>query len=144
MNTTSKKENKFYVSEKSIASALKIAKLSGSGLRTITANNKGIYPIEFKKDGTKSVIRYITSKVFSDNIKTGKAIPASDFIKAFSDYRSGEKAIELVRIVSKIIGREYGNLNRLYSEFNSKVSKGLIVSFRPEIEKEKIGEYLKI
>ena len=136
----------FYAEKGSEKKALLKARLSGSGLRVPTAISGGSYPIEFKKDGTKTVIRVLISrsKKLSGLFTSGKAIDAIDLLSEFTEVKSGEKAIEFTKTVSAIIGRSYGNLNRLYSEFKSKIGSGLIRSFAIAVPEEKRAEYISL
>jgi len=135
-----------------IKTALKIAEKSGNPSKVSTARSNGTYFLTDSINGTGLVNRYIVGKYFSEKVKSGKKIPANDFINAIKDTIEKNIAPKITTAIATIFGvigkdgKPYNNFPKggySLSNIRKQVERGIVV----EYSAEKIGDisaYLNI
>ena len=139
--------------EYSTADLLKRARLSGSGLKTDTANNNGVYSVTAKSNGSSLFLRYIIGKYFADLVSQGKDIPAKKVSEKVALFSGKTKpAIALEKAITEIFGIKgkngegYGNLTsgRFPRELILNEEIGGIVAYSTKKNISDIAAYLNI
>ena len=122
-NLTAVNESKY-----NAAVFIETAKKSGSALRTITAKNGGVYPVDYegtKKTGTPIVIAFLYRLAGGKKDGSVSADKISDLLSGF-DFSS-----ENGKKLNALLPKNYGNFNTLRSRILGEIRKGAILSFSP-------------